>query len=177
MDKRLSRIYLLATLTVALFSTQNLVAQSPYYKWFSSDSSGGPVYSWQDITSTGTQISMSGDDQNTGPHPIGFTFPFYGTDYTTFRISTNGWISFTNTTSNLSNIELPDASAPEAMLALLWDDLHFYSVDRAYYYSDGSQLVVTFNDVRRFQQESTTSYTFQVILNSNGQILYLTVTI
>jgi len=58
------------------------------------------------------------------------------------------------------------------MLALFWDDLHFYSVDRAYYYSDGSQLVVTFNDVRRFQQESTTSYTFQVILNSNGQILY-----
>ena len=28
MDKRLPRIYLLATLTVALFSTQNLVAQS-----------------------------------------------------------------------------------------------------------------------------------------------------
>ena len=28
MDKKLPRIYLLATLTVALFSTQNLVAQS-----------------------------------------------------------------------------------------------------------------------------------------------------
>ena len=73
---------------------------------------------------------------------------------------------------DLNNRELPDESAPEAMLALLWDDLHFYSVDRAYYYSDGGQLVVTFNDVRRFQQETTTSYTFQVILNSNGQILY-----
>ena len=142
------------------------------YKWFSSDSSGGPIYSWQDITSTGTQISMSGDDINTGPHPIGFSFPYYGTEYTTFRISTNGWISFTNTSSDLTNRVLPDGDAPEAMLALFWDDLHFYSVDRAYYYSDGGQLVVTFNDVRRFQQETTTSYTFQVILNSDGQILY-----
>jgi len=86
MDKKLPRIYLLATLTVALFSTQNLVGQSfeSDYKWTSSDSAGGPVYSWEDITSTGTLISMSGDDNNTGPHPIGFTFPFYGTEYTTF---------------------------------------------------------------------------------------------
>ena len=64
----------------------------PDYKWFSSDSAGGPVYSWQDITSTGTLISMSGDDNNTGPHPIGFSFQFYGIDYSTFRISTNGFI-------------------------------------------------------------------------------------
>ena len=120
------------------------------YKWFSSDSSGGPIYSWHDITSTG-QISMFGDDINTGPHQIGFSFPFYGIDYTTFRISTNGWISFTSTSSDFNNQELPATGSPEAILAPYWDDLNFTS-DKAYYYSDGSQLVITFNDVDRLGQ-------------------------
>ena len=146
----------------------------PDYKWFSSDSAGGPVYSWQDITSTGTLISMSGDDNNTGPHPIGFSFPFYGIDYSTFRISTNGFISFTSTSSAYNNIGLPspnNAGAPEAMLAPFWDDLIFTS-DKAYYYGDENQLVITFNDVDRLGQESTSSYTFQVILKSTGEIIF-----
>ena len=114
-----------------IFFTSGLFAQSDY-KWTSSDSTGGPVYSWEDITSTGTLISMSGDDNNTGPHPIGFTFPFYGTEYTTFRISTNGWISFTSTSTAYNNHELPGTSSPEAMLAPFWDDLNFQSA-KAYY--------------------------------------------
>ena len=152
-------------------SSSSSSTTTPDYKWTSSDSTGGPVYSWEDIASTGTQISMSGDDNNTGPHPIGFTFPFYGTGYTTFRISTNGFISFSSTSSQFNNQELPGTNSPEAMLAPFWDDLNFQS-DKAYYYSDGSQLVITFNDVPRLGQESTSSYTFQVILKATGEIVY-----
>ncbi len=162
------KIFLFLT---TLLITTALWSQDYDYRWTSSDSIGGPVYSWEDITSTGTLISMYGDDINTGPHPIGFSFPFYGTDYTTFRISTNGWISFTSTTSEFNNQELPGTNSPEAMLAPFWEDLIFTS-DKAYYYSDGSQLVITFNDVDRLGQEASSSFTFQVILNSNGQILY-----
>ncbi len=143
----------------------------PDYKWFSSDSAGGPVYSWQDITSTGTLISMSGDDNNTGPHPIGFMFPFYGIDYSTFRISTNGFISFTSSSNAYNNSEFPSAAAPEAVLAPFWEDLIFTS-DKAYYHSDENQLVITFNDVDRLGQEATSSYTFQVILKSTGEIIF-----
>ena len=143
----------------------------PDYKWFSSDSAGGPVYSWQDITSTGTLISMSGDDNNTGPHPIGFVFPFYGIDYSTFRISTNGFISFTSSSNAYNNSEFPSAAAPEAALAPFWEDLIFTS-DKAYYYGDENQLVITFNDVDRLGQEATSSYTFQVILKSTGEIIF-----
>jgi len=163
------------TITGATWSTDTPGSSSstttPDYKWTSSDSAGGPVYSWEDITSTGTLISMSGDDNNTGPHPIGFTFPFYGTEYTTFRISTNGWISFTSTSSDFNNQELPATGSPEAILAPYWDDLNFTS-DKAFYYSDGSQLVITFNDVDRLGQETSSSFTFQIILNSNGLILF-----
>ena len=114
---------------------------------------------------------MFGDDINTGPHQIGFSFPFYGIDYTTFRISTNGWISFTSTSSDYNNQELPATGSPEAILAPYWDDLNFTS-DKAFYYSDGSQLVITFNDVDRLGQETSSSFTFQIILNSNGLILF-----
>ena len=163
------------TITGATWSTETPVVDlEPDYRWTTSDSSGGPAYEWVDISSNGTTISMSGDDQNTGPHPIGFTFPYYGENYTTFRISTNGFISFTSSVSTYSNLQLPNASssAPAAGLAPFWDDLNFYGQNRASYYSDGSTLVITFNAVPRYGQTSTTSMTFQIILKSSGEILY-----
>ncbi len=161
------------TITGATWSTEAPVIDlEADYQWTTSDDAGGPAYEWVDISSTATTISMSGDDQNTGPHPIGFTFPYYGENYTTFRISTNGIISFTSASTVYNNTALPSATAPEAMLAPFWDDLNFYGQNRASYYSNGSQLVITFNAVPRYGQTSTTSMTFQVILKSSGEILY-----
>ena len=39
------------------------------------------------------------DDSITGPHPIGFTFTFYGQEYTQFYTTSNGTIHFTRVTS------------------------------------------------------------------------------
>ena len=66
---------------IAFLVTTSLWSQDYDYQWTSSDSSGGPTYSWVDITSTGTQIQMTGDDSNTGPFNIGFNFPYYGYQY------------------------------------------------------------------------------------------------
>ena len=38
------------------------------YGWKDSDGSGGPVYSWVDITSRGTQVIGLTDDNNIGAH-------------------------------------------------------------------------------------------------------------
>ncbi|MBO60308.1 MAG: hypothetical protein CL440_08950, partial [Acidimicrobiaceae bacterium] len=139
------------TITNATWSTETPVVDlEPDYRWTTSDSSGGPTYSWVDISSTGTTISMSGDDQNTGPHPIGFSFPYYGENYTTFRICTNGFISFTSTVSTYSNLSLPStsSSAPAAALAPFWDDLRPPSGQNlTSYYYDGNQLVITYDEM------------------------------
>ena len=159
-------------LTILFLTTTSLWSQDYDYKWFSSDSAGGPTYNWVDITSTGTQIQMTGDDNNTGPFNIGFSFPYYGNEYTTFRICTNGWVSFTNTSTQYSNTNLPGSSAPENLLAPFWDDLSFYSTNRAYYHYDGSRLVITFNDVPRLGSEFNSSFTFQIIIYPSGEIIY-----
>ena len=41
----------------------------------------------------GDGVTIS-DDGVEGPFPIGFSFPFFGNNYTEFYIGANGWISF-----------------------------------------------------------------------------------
>ena len=56
------------------------------------------TYSYQ--STSGTSVSV-GDDQTISGRPIGFTFNYWGTNYTTVNICSNGWISFTNTGGNI----------------------------------------------------------------------------
>ncbi|RKZ15897.1 hypothetical protein DRQ53_07750, partial [bacterium] len=143
------------------------------YRWIDSDEPGGPTFDWVDIATTGTPLfSSTGDDVNVGPSPIGFTFPFYGNDFTEFRVSSNGWISFTNTTTDYSNDPLPSSGGPENLLALFWDDL---VVDlgiggNVYYEYDGARLIIQYDGVRRYSNGGP--YTMQAILSPSGTIVY-----
>jgi len=56
------------------------------------------TYSYE--STTGTALTL-GDDQTITNLPIGFTFNYWGTDFTTVNICSNGWISFTNTGGNI----------------------------------------------------------------------------
>jgi len=80
-------------------------------------------YSWIDISSTGTLVSLS-DDNFSAALPIGFTFSFYGTSYTEFYIGSNGFLSFGSGSSVRENqCTLPSDTAPNNQIALMWDDL------------------------------------------------------
>ncbi len=91
---------------------------------YQSDSLTNLVGSFDDIRSSGTDVGLSGDDVLSSPIDIGFTFTFYGTDYTQVTASTNGWVGmgtgFTN--SLLSNGDLPNGSSGYPMVACFWDD-------------------------------------------------------
>ena len=65
----------------------------------------------------------TGDDTNVGPFPIGFDFPYYGVQYTEFRVCSNGFLSLTSSSTAYSNQRLPNAGAPPHMIAPFWDDL------------------------------------------------------
>lgn len=145
------------------------------YTYADSDEPGGPSFGWVDVRPVGTQVNMTGDDTNTGPLPIGFDFPFYGNTFNSFRICTNGWVSFSSTRTTYSNTALPNtgSTVPENLLAIFWDDLTFESAKRAYYHNDGTKLVIQYQDVRRIGESSTTNpNTFEIILYPNGTILY-----
>jgi hypothetical protein len=71
----------------------------------------------------GTAVaSILGDDQLSGNLPIGFTFNYYGTNYTELKASSNGFLTFdlASTTSAASNAFY---GSQTKLIAPLWDDL------------------------------------------------------
>ena len=144
------------------------------YRWLDSDAVGGPTFSWTDISGIGTPIpSLTGDDQTATGIPIGFPFQYHGNSFTTVNVSTNGWLSFTNTSTALGNVALPSSGSgvPENLLAAFWDDLHFRGAVRAHYHYDGTKFIVQYTDVDKFSPTGS-HLTFQVILYPNGRFRY-----
>lgn len=142
------------------------------YRWLDSRTSGGPVFRWVDVIAPANQLSITGDEQMSDLMPVGFTFPFYGRQYTRVRVGTNGYLSFGNNGPAFLNGGLPTISGPRALVAPLWDDLDFGAGEkRAYAHFDGARFVVTWVDVARFNDPGS-RLTFQAILYPSGEIRF-----
>src|SRR5690606_23321879 len=63
------------------------------------------------------------DNSETGPISIGFTFNFFGVNYTNVYIGSNAIIGFTAGVSTPINQSLPNAAAPNNIIALAWDEM------------------------------------------------------
>jgi hypothetical protein len=59
---------------------------------------GSVSYAYE--STSGTSLTL-GDDQTISNLPLGFTFNYWGTNFTTVNICSNGWISFTNTSGDI----------------------------------------------------------------------------
>jgi len=143
------------------------------YTWKDSNEPDGPAYNWIDISAIGTPINWSGDtdDGTVTGIPIGFQFPFYGNFYTTINACTNGFMSFTSSSSDYNNVGMPNTSDPNNLLAPYWDDLNFETGGQAYYYSNGiDSFIIAYVGVPHWQAEGR--FTFEVILQSSGKITY-----
>ncbi len=137
--------------------------------WIDSDESGGPDFQWLDISQTGTELALTGNNVVSDNIDIGFNFPFYGTDYSRFRVCTNGWISFTTYSVAYNNVSLPNVLAPRSLIAPLWDDLNFTNDSKVYYQQETNKFIILFRDVYRVTGEGP--LTFEVILYENGNVL------
>jgi len=148
------------------------------YVWIDSDETGGPTFDWIDISEIGADIT-SGliDDSYIGPFPIGFEFPYYGNTYTEFYVGSNGLIGFDPTELDLRiRTPLPTEAAPNNILAWLWDDLNILDDDnpggKVYYHSDGSRLVIEFDNYPEYRADPGDVVTAEVVLDSDGAISY-----
>ncbi len=139
------------------------------YVWIDSDEQGGPPSAWVDIVNRGSEIFMS-DDDNQGPFYMDFDFPFYGNLYSSFRVCSNGFISFTSTNANYSNGPIPDPSSPLDLLAPFWDDLYPPGGGQIWVYSNTDSAVVSWISVPHYG--SGGPYTFQVVLTSSGTVSF-----
>lgn len=146
------------------------------YEWIDSDEPGGPVFSWFDISGIGTQITTwttgTGDD-GTADVALPFSFSYYGTNYTQLKVCTNGWISFSSTSSvAYSNSVIPAAAEPNSTLYPFWDDLDVRTSGGIYYYNDAgnNRFVIQYNNVPHYSTGGP--YSFQVFLYTNGKIIF-----
>lgn len=119
------------------------------------------------ISHTGAAITVGGrgDDTLYGSFNIGFTFNFYGTDYTTFYVCNNGFVTFVGGNCGYNEADIPTAGAPASFIAPYWDDL--YTGGTIKYELLGSApnqyMVISFENINHINYQASGA-TFQVIL-------------
>ncbi|MBI3909479.1 MAG: hypothetical protein HY320_00930 [Armatimonadetes bacterium] len=127
-------------------------------------------YSFEDISTTGTQGLSNNDDAYISA-PIGFDFSFYGVSRSTIYISTNGLLSFESGNASPSNASFQtSALSPNVpTIAPLWDDwVTWWSwYDAVYYKTVGSpgnrRFIVQWHVVSGYYSSPST-VTFQAVL-------------
>ena len=149
------------------------------YKWIDSDEPTGPAYIWNDISTTGTLVSSwtptgtfdPEDEGIAGPFQLGFNFKFYGNTKTQVYINTNGIILFGNVSSNIfTNASVPTSDTPNEFIAPFWDDLDGRTQGTVHYKQESNRFIIQFTNWQKYS--GTGSLTFQIVLNSNGKILF-----
>lgn len=144
------------------------------YKWIDSDDPNGPEYLWNDISSTGTQITSWGgslDDGYAGPITLPFSFEFYGVAYNQIYVHTNGFVSF-GSISDLyyDNDPIPSTNLPNKIICPFWDDLDGSNQGTVHYKADADQFSVQYTNWQHYP--TTGSYTFQLVIKQNGKIYF-----
>lgn len=124
---------------------------------------------------------LNGDESVSAPFDIGFTFPFYGFNYSQLFIHTNGFLTFDpiDGCCFFTPVPIPNPAPPNNYIAPFWDDLVVgapYNSGAIYYERGGvapdRYLVVEWRNVTTYYDTNAVSpFTFEVILYENGDIL------
>ncbi|MDZ4840159.1 MAG: T9SS type A sorting domain-containing protein [Bacteroidota bacterium] len=117
----------LLSLGGALLFTVAASAQSYYYV---KTRDANPAYNFGNNVGTTTVIPVGSNDVLSASQTLPFTFTFYGTPYSSYKASDNGYITFDNSAmvSMPMNTALTDAKAPEKSIFAFWDDLETKAV-------------------------------------------------
>jgi hypothetical protein len=144
------------------------------YRYIDNDTvaPNAPVFSWIDISNVGTRVVGLMDDNVVGPFPIGFSFPYYWYRVSSFYVSSNGYISFSdnfNGAHPFSNV--PNPARPNDIVAPLMSDLDFSAAPggdsaRCYYWTNPNRdtCIISYINVRWWNMP-TSRCTFQIILS------------
>ena len=159
----------IAPIFVALLAASALAASggpdSFGYRYIDSQESGGPSYNFR---STSNQLGCSGSDDCSDPVSLPFTFSFYGTNYTTINVNSNGNATFGSGFTTWNNTELSGVSQPG--LHPWWDDWNPSCqsdsiIKTGTAGSSPNQIfVITWESMRQYQNCSSDPVTFQVQL-------------
>lgn len=122
----------------------------------------------------GTLSTATGDDITQDNLPIGFTFNYLGTNYTTMGVSTNGWASFVGALAGASqngNTNLYLTTGPNLSVGPWWDDLWSDSIVYRTTGTPGSQVfTIQWNSITYFTG-ATQRISFQLKLYEGTNVI------
>lgn len=143
------------------------------YYWSDSNTDANINYSWDDIEGIGTEISFPSNDLAGDPVDIGFSFPFYGHQYTQCIVNPNGWVGFGSDNSDWTNNQIPGVESPHPAIFGFWTDLLpelTGGVNSVFVHSNSERFVVWYNSVQHYPGGNNGTYDFQVVMYATGQI-------
>ena len=111
------------------------------YMWTDSKAPGKLVsYDFIDARDGTGIFSGSYDDAVSAAIPLPFEFTYYGMVQNTIYVSTNGFITFRNPSSNSypGNAAIPTSALPDSILAPYWDNIYGSTTRNAYYKTIGT---------------------------------------
>jgi uncharacterized repeat protein (TIGR01451 family) len=133
------------------------------YVYTDSLEAGGPAYTWIDVSASGTPLSFADTDEDKTPVDLPQTMTFYGKDYTSLYVTTNGYLSFEDT--DVVTQCTPAERQPPYALAAFCTDLDVgntvYTAVTTY---EGHQALIVQYDAVTHTASGLTA-TFQVILD------------
>lgn len=187
---------LLCLLTIGAITTvgyaQNEGTDLFGYSWKNNQASGGPTYSWIDI-SDGTLLTGLADDNFVGPIPMGIDFKYYWLNYNSLYIGTNGYVMFgqgmnvASGTGGFPEFPVPGgSSSPNNYIGLFLSDLtttdffHNTTPGCAIRYKKvDSKFVVTFENIPFWVRETEVSSgyrgksTYQIVLDASDNSIVI----
>ncbi len=134
------------------------------YTYTDSDG-GGCLYAWRQPGAAAVDLAFSDADDSVAAIEIGFEFPYYGRDYRSLTVDSNGALLLESGPSDWVNRPI-GVDGPSARLAPFWDDLVVSAV-RADWTGTAPErvLVVTFETARPVGR-------FQALLHEDGRVVY-----
>lgn len=136
------------------------------------DQSGGPAYQWVDLPAGAASMPPDADERARFVD-LGFAFPFMGGRYARVMILGDGALAFVVPQGGAA----PRACVPGGPLGLLTiaplrSDFDPALGGRIRYASQAGVFVVSYEGVRRAADPPGASSTFQVLLRSDGRIIF-----
>ncbi len=142
------------------------------YFWISNSTAGGPEFDWIEINQLGNQLNLSGlDDAETVNLP--WSFPFYGNDYSSIMISTNGYMTFDGNGLVWVNTNIPSSAQPNNCICPMWDDILIDAGGAilTWYDEERDLFIIEWDDVPRYDNNAQ-HHSFQAILSPYGVITF-----
>lgn len=135
------------------------------YAWKHSDAPDGPQYVWNDITSSGTILeTVSNTEDEYESVNLQFDFPFYEKTYRQLNVSPNGYVTLGVVDESLGYL------MPTNVIGPLMLDMSTTLSGEVRYLSELDRMTIQYTDV--LAQDGTSHFTFQIVLESNGNITF-----